>query len=113
MSCPHTSQLILCETELYTSGIWNVFVIFKDNPLSVMPERTTVLCAQTNHCATVMEEINIVVTSSQRKSDILEMNWIDTNAGDTEADINNALIYTWVISLFSIGMLFFWRHLFM
>jgi hypothetical protein len=33
---------------------------------------------------TVTEEINIVVTSSQRKADILEMNWKDRNAGDTE-----------------------------
>ena len=114
MPCPHTSQQILYETELYTSRIWNVFAIFKDNHiifLSVMPEWTTLLCAQTNLCATVMEEINIVVASSKRNSDILEMNWKDTNAGDTEADINNALIYTWVMSLFSIGMLFLWRHL--
>jgi len=39
------------------------------------------------------------------------MNWKDTNAGDTEADINNALIYTWVMSLFNIGVLYLWRHL--
>jgi hypothetical protein len=76
-----------------------------------MSETTTLLCAQTNVCATVTEEINIVVTSSQRKADMLGMNWKDTNAGDTEADINNALICTWVMSLFNIGMLFLWRHL--
>jgi len=69
------------------------------------------MCADECLCATVTEEISIVVTSSQRKTDILEMNWKDTNAGDTEADINNTLIYTWVMSLFSIGMLFLWRHL--
>jgi len=69
------------------------------------------VCVQTNLCASVTEEINIIVMSSQRKADILEMNWKDTNAGDTEADINNTLIYTWVMSLFSIGMLFLWRHL--
>jgi putative flippase GtrA len=47
----HTSQLISYETKLYTSGIWNTFVTFKDNPiifLSVMSERTTLLRAQTN-----------------------------------------------------------------
>jgi hypothetical protein len=47
----HTSQLISYETKLYTSGIWNALVTFKDNPvifLSVMSERTTLLCAQTN-----------------------------------------------------------------
>lgn len=67
MPCPHTSQLILYETKLYTSGLWKVFVIFKDNPiiiLSVMPEWTSVLCAQMNLFATVTEEINIVVTFS-------------------------------------------------
>jgi len=69
------------------------------------------VCADECLCATVTEEINIAVMSSQRKADILEMNWKDTNAGDTEADINNALIYTWVMSLFSIGMLFLSRHL--
>jgi hypothetical protein len=69
------------------------------------------VCADECLCATVTEEISIVVTSSQRKADILEMNWKDTNAGDTEADINNALIYTWVMSLFSIGMLILWGHL--
>jgi hypothetical protein len=40
-----------------------------------------------------------------------EMNWKDTNAGDNEADTNNALICTLVMSLFSIRMLFLWRHL--
>jgi hypothetical protein len=43
----HTSQLISYETKLYTSGIWNAFVILKDNPvifLSVMSEKTTLLC---------------------------------------------------------------------
>jgi hypothetical protein len=49
--------------------------------------------------------------SSQRKADVLEMNWEDTNARDTETDMNNALIYTCVMSVFNIGMLFLWRDL--
>jgi hypothetical protein len=69
------------------------------------------VCADECLCATLTEEINIVVTFSQRKADMLEMNCKDTNAGDSEADINNALIRTWIMSLFIIGMLFLWRHL--
>lgn len=69
------------------------------------------MCTDECLCETVTEEISIDVTSSQRKADILEMNWEDTNAGDNETDINNALIYTCVMSLFNIGMLFLWKHL--
>jgi hypothetical protein len=56
-------------------------------------------------CEIVAEEINISVISSPRKAVILEMNWEETDAGETEADVNNVLIYMWVMSLFNTGML--------
>ena len=50
---PPTSQLILYETNLYTSEIWNAFLILKDDYiifLPVMSERAILLCAQMNVC---------------------------------------------------------------